>query len=107
LIKRWPLEGLKVLDLTENMAGPLCTMIIADMGAEIVKLERPGKGDAVGAWGDGSERNPYFRYLNRNKTTSTATTKASPSTISSPKERRCFCGSSKAWTCWSRTAGRR
>jgi len=62
-----PLEGLAVLDLTEHMAGPFCTMILADMGAEIVKLERPGKGDSVRAWGDGSERNPYFRYINRNK----------------------------------------
>ena len=62
-----PLAGLKVLDLTENMAGPFCTMILADMGAEVVKLERPGKGDSMRAWGDGSERNPYFRYINRNK----------------------------------------
>ena len=62
-----PLEGLKVLDLTEHMAGPFCTMILADMGAEVVKLERPGKGDSTRAWGDGSERNPYFRYINRNK----------------------------------------
>jgi crotonobetainyl-CoA:carnitine CoA-transferase CaiB-like acyl-CoA transferase len=62
-----PLAGLKVLDLTEHMAGPFCTMILADMGAEVVKLERPGKGDSVRAWGDGSERNPYFRYINRNK----------------------------------------
>jgi crotonobetainyl-CoA:carnitine CoA-transferase CaiB-like acyl-CoA transferase len=62
-----PLYGLKVLDLTEHMAGPFCTMILADMGAEVVKLERPGKGDSVRAWGDGSERNPYFRYINRNK----------------------------------------
>src|ERR1700724_2176969 len=61
------LHGLQVLDLTEHMAGPFCTMILADMGAEIVKLERPGRGDAVRAWGDGSERNPYFRYINRNK----------------------------------------
>jgi crotonobetainyl-CoA:carnitine CoA-transferase CaiB-like acyl-CoA transferase len=62
-----PLVGLRVLDLTEHMAGPFCTMILADMGAEVVKLERPGKGDSVRAWGDGSERNPYFRYINRNK----------------------------------------
>jgi crotonobetainyl-CoA:carnitine CoA-transferase CaiB-like acyl-CoA transferase len=62
-----PLAGVRVLDLTEHMAGPFCTMILADMGAEVVKLERPGKGDSVRAWGDGSERNPYFRYINRNK----------------------------------------
>jgi crotonobetainyl-CoA:carnitine CoA-transferase CaiB-like acyl-CoA transferase len=62
-----PLHGLKVLDLTEHMAGPFCTMILADMGAEVIKLERPGKGDSTRAWGDGSERNPYFRYINRNK----------------------------------------
>jgi CoA:oxalate CoA-transferase len=49
------------------MAGPFGTMILADMGAEVIKLERPGKGEAVRAWGDGSERNPYFRYINRNK----------------------------------------
>ena len=61
------LHGLKVLDLTEHMAGPFCTMILADMGAEVIKLERPGKGDSVRAWGDGSERNAYFRYINRNK----------------------------------------
>jgi formyl-CoA transferase len=61
------LHGLRVLDLTEHMAGPFCTMNLADMGAEVLKLERPGKGDSVRAWGDGSERNAYFRYINRNK----------------------------------------
>ena len=61
------LAGLRVLDLTEHMAGPFCTMILADMEAEVVKLERPGRGDSTRAWGDGSERNPYFRYINRNK----------------------------------------
>ncbi len=62
-----PLQGLTVLDLTEHMAGPFCTMILADMGAEVLKVERPGKGDSARAMGDGSERNPYFRYINRNK----------------------------------------
>jgi crotonobetainyl-CoA:carnitine CoA-transferase CaiB-like acyl-CoA transferase len=62
-----PLAGLKVLDLTEHMAGPFCTMILGDLGAEVWKLERPGKGDSIRAWGDGSERNAYFRYINRNK----------------------------------------
>jgi crotonobetainyl-CoA:carnitine CoA-transferase CaiB-like acyl-CoA transferase len=62
-----PLADLRVLDLTEHMAGPFCTMILADMGAEVWKLERPGKGDSSRAMGDGTERNPFFRYLNRNK----------------------------------------
>jgi crotonobetainyl-CoA:carnitine CoA-transferase CaiB-like acyl-CoA transferase len=62
-----PLAGLRVLDLTEHMAGPFCTMILADMGAEVLKVERPGKGDSTRAWGDADERNPFFRYINRNK----------------------------------------
>jgi crotonobetainyl-CoA:carnitine CoA-transferase CaiB-like acyl-CoA transferase len=62
-----PLAGVRVLDFTEHMAGPFCTMILADMGAEVIKLERPGHGDSSRHMGDGSERNPYFRYINRNK----------------------------------------
>jgi crotonobetainyl-CoA:carnitine CoA-transferase CaiB-like acyl-CoA transferase len=62
-----PLAGLRVLDLTEHMAGPFCTMILADMGAEVLKVERPGKGDSSRSMGDGAQRNPFFRYINRNK----------------------------------------
>lgn len=63
-----PLTGVKILDLTENMAGPFCTMILADMGAEVIKLERPGVGENVRNWGGkGEHLNPFFRYINRNK----------------------------------------
>lgn len=61
-----PLAGLRVLDLTEYMAGPYCTAALADMGAEVIKIERPGKGDSIREWG-GDPRNPWFRYINRNK----------------------------------------
>ena len=65
--KKGPLHDVKVLDLTEHMAGPFCTMILADMGAEVIKVEKVGKGDSSRGMGDGSPRNPYFRYINRNK----------------------------------------
>ena len=44
------LAGLKVIDLTQNVAGPYCTQILGDMGAEVIKIERPGSGDDTRAW---------------------------------------------------------
>ena len=63
------LAGLRVLDLTRVVAGPFCTMILGDMGADIVKVEQPGRGDESRTWGPpflGSE-SAYFLSVNRNK----------------------------------------
>ena len=63
------LEGLRVLDLTRILAGPLCTMMLGDMGADVIKVEPPGTGDDTRTWGPpfaGSE-SAYFLGINRNK----------------------------------------
>ena len=46
-----PLQGLKVLDLTRVLAGPWATQILADLGADVLKIERPGSGDETRTWG--------------------------------------------------------
>lgn len=63
-----PLEGIRVLDLTQAYSGPFCTMNLADHGAEVIKIERPGSGDQTRAWGP-MENNysGYYAYINRNK----------------------------------------
>jgi crotonobetainyl-CoA:carnitine CoA-transferase CaiB-like acyl-CoA transferase len=63
-----PLSGLRVVDLTRILAGPFCTQLLADLGAEVVKIEAPGGGDPVRAQGairDGLSW--YFAQFNRNK----------------------------------------
>ncbi|XP_021418761.1 succinate--hydroxymethylglutarate CoA-transferase isoform X2 [Oncorhynchus mykiss] len=64
-----PLEGVKVLDLTRVLAGPFATMILGDMGAEIIKVERPGAGDDTRSWGPPfvGDESAYFLSVNRNK----------------------------------------
>jgi crotonobetainyl-CoA:carnitine CoA-transferase CaiB-like acyl-CoA transferase len=78
-----PLDGITVLDLTRVLSGPYCTMLLADMGARVVKIEQPDRGDDTRAWGppflypggrtrpgdgvaDGGE-SAYFLSINRNK----------------------------------------
>jgi crotonobetainyl-CoA:carnitine CoA-transferase CaiB-like acyl-CoA transferase len=63
-----PLQGLRVLDFTRVLAGPLCTMLLGDMGAEVIKIEDPRGGDDTRAWAplvDGWST--YFLSVNRNK----------------------------------------
>jgi len=64
-----PLAGLLVADLTQNVAGPYCTQILGDMGAEIVKVERTGRGDDARAWGPPfwGHESATFMSVNRNK----------------------------------------
>ena len=64
-----PLDGVRVLDLTRVLAGPLCTMMLGDMGADVVKIESPGRGDDTRAWGPPfvEGESAYYLGVNRNK----------------------------------------
>lgn len=64
-----PLQGLRVLDLTRNLAGPYCTMILGDMGADVIKIERPGIGDDTRRWVPPTWEGESTTFLsaNRNK----------------------------------------
>ena len=89
-----PLEGLRILDLTRALAGPFCTMMLGDLGADVIKLERPGSGDESRGWGPpfvGEAYGPYpgesayFIAANRNKRSITVDLKA-------PEGREIVCG---------------
>lgn len=71
-----PLKGLRVFDLTRILAGPTCTQLLGDLGAEIIKIERPGHGDDTRKWGppflkdengEDSDTAAYYLSANRNK----------------------------------------
>src|SRR5947208_4585131 len=64
-----PLDGLTVLDFTRVLAGPYCTMQLADLGARVIKVEQPGRGDDTRAWGPPfvAGESAYFLSVNRNK----------------------------------------
>ena len=77
-----PLAGLRVLDLSRVLAGPLCTMILGDLGADVIKVERPGAGDDTRTWGPPWAEGPagresaYYLSINRNKRSVTADLKS-------------------------------
>lgn len=64
------LDGVVIADFTRVLAGPYATMLLGDLGAEVIKVERPGTGDDTRSWGppyDGDGRPTYFEAINRNK----------------------------------------
>jgi succinate--hydroxymethylglutarate CoA-transferase len=63
------LAGIRVIDLTRILAGPLCTMMLGDMGADVIKIEPPGRGDDTRTWGPPfvAGESTYFLSINRNK----------------------------------------
>jgi len=72
-----PLAGIRVLDLTRVLAGPFCAMMLGDMGAEVIKVEEPGKGDDTRSWPPFVEgESTYFMSVNRNKQSVTLNLKA-------------------------------
>ena len=64
-----PLAGIRVLDLSRVLAGPLCGMVLGDFGAEVIKVEHPQRGDDTRDWGlrVGKTETAYFNSMNRNK----------------------------------------
>ena len=64
-----PLDGLTLLDFTRVLSGPYCTMLLADMGARVIKVEQPGGGDDTRTWGPPfiNGESAYFLSINRNK----------------------------------------
>lgn len=74
------LDGIRVLDLTRILAGPLCTMMLGDMGADVVKVEPVGSGDDTRAWGPpfANGESAYFLGVNRNKRSITLNMAAKP-----------------------------
>ena len=63
------LDGIRVIEMTEALAGPYCAMLLGDLGADVIKVERPGTGDQARGWGPPfvGEMSAYFLSTNRNK----------------------------------------
>jgi crotonobetainyl-CoA:carnitine CoA-transferase CaiB-like acyl-CoA transferase len=74
-----PLSGIRVIDLTRALAGPYCTLLLGDMGADVIKIELPGSGDETRQWGPPfvAGESSYFMSVNRNKRSVTLDLKSS------------------------------
>src|SRR3546814_10030802 len=62
-----PLDGVRIFDLTRILAGPTCTQLLGDLGADVIKIERPGEGDDTRKWGP-----PYVKGADGEDTTESA-----------------------------------
>ena len=62
-----PLQGLRILDMSRILAGPTCTQMLGDLGADVIKVERPGEGDDTRKWGP-----PYIKDIKGSDTTESA-----------------------------------
>src|SRR5437763_15870326 len=73
-----PLDGILVADFSRVLAGPLCTQLLGDAGARVLKIEEPGRGDETRRWGPPFARgvSAYFLSINRNKESITADLKS-------------------------------
>jgi len=95
-----PLEGLRVIDLTRALSGPFCSMILADLGADIVKIEPLPDGEMSRAWGPFDHGvSTYFLSTNRNK-------RGIAVDFESRRGSRSFTNWRAALTCWLRISSR-
>ena len=94
-----PFEGVKVIDISNFLAAPMSAMFLADFGADVVKVERPGHGDEVRYWGRNKKGvGLYFKILGRGKRSITAD-------LRTPFGVEVVSASSRVPTFWSRTTG--
>ena len=93
------LTGVTVIDLTRVLSGPYCTMVLADLGARVIKVEIPGTGDDSRAFGPfANGKSLYFASINYDK-------QSIALNLKQLADREIFEGWSASPTCWSRTTG--